>query len=271
MINKDKETGEISMRHYFIDIREVDISRNLKKLYKAKNNLSKAVPNLHKKEDISSLILDHDIGAYTSESEIEEDSIVKVMDTESVKVKRSVKHKEDDTVEEAKDVDGDEDMKDFESSNIPLEEDDENEQEQAPVSTPRKKAVRLTEIGPRLTLKLVKLEEGICSGKVLHHEFVQKTDSEIRALEKRHKEKMRIKEQRRKEQEENIAKKKAHKEAKRQRKLERRAARKAAAEEGNEEGKDISESESDSSSSESENEYKDVPEDIDSDLYSDIE
>lgn len=271
MINKDKETGEISMRHYFIDIREVDISRNLKKLYKAKNNLSKAVPNLHKKEDISSLILDHDIGAYTSESEIEEDSIVKIMDTESVKVKRSVKHKEDDTVEEAKDVDGDEDMKDFESSNIPLEEDDENEQEQAPVSTPRKKAVRLTEIGPRLTLKLVKLEEGICSGKVLHHEFVQKTDSEIRALEKRHKEKMRIKEQRRKEQEENIAKKKAHKEAKRQRKLERRAARKAAAEEGNEEGKDISESESDSSSSESENEYKDVPEDIDSDLYSDIE
>lgn len=250
MINKDKETGEISMRHYFIDVREVELSKNLKKLYKAKNNLNKAIPNLHKKEDISSLILDHDIGAYTSESEVEDDSIVKVMDTETVKAKPKKKK------EEAEAVDEDVDMEE------PAAE--EQEQEQAPVGAPRKKAIRLTEIGPRLTLKLVKMEEGICSGKVLHHEYVEKTDDEIKALEKKHREKMRIKEERRKEQEENIAKKKAHKEAKKQRKMERRAARKA-----EENASSSSGSESDSSS-DGEG-YNDVPEDIDSDLFSEIE
>ena len=39
---------------------------------------------------------------------------------------------------------------------------------------------RLTELGPRLTLQLVKVEEGICEGEVMFHEFVQKTDEEIK-------------------------------------------------------------------------------------------
>ncbi|KAL3234878.1 Ribosome biogenesis protein SSF1 [Nakaseomyces bracarensis] len=268
MINKDKESGEISMRHYFIDVREVDISKNLKKLYKAKNNLHKAIPNLNKKEDISSLILDHDIGAYTSESEIEDDSIVKVMDTETVKTQRLPRKKKNVTEGEANDDDIDMDGEDKKPVETLDDEQEENKElAQAPVSTPRKKAIRLTEIGPRLTLKLVKMEEGICSGKVLHHEYVEKSDSEIKALEKRHREKMRIKEERRKEQEANIAKKKASKEAKKQRKLERRAARKA--QEAN--GEENESSSGSDSGSDSENEYEDVPEDIDSDLFSEIE
>jgi ribosome biogenesis protein SSF1/2 len=32
-----------------------------------------------------------------------------------------------------------------------------------------KSAIRLTEIGPRMTLQLIKIEEGICSGEVLFH------------------------------------------------------------------------------------------------------
>lgn len=247
MINKDQESGEISMRHYSIDVREVEISRNLKKLYRSKNKLSKTVPNLHGKEDIASLILDHDIGAYTSESEVDDDAIVRVMEKQDRRVKN------------------------IPSKTVVNEDGESQEQQEVAVeeSTPRKKAIKLTEVGPRLTLKLIKIEEGICSGKVLHHEYVKKTSSEIRALEKKHAEKMKLKEQRRKEQEINIAKKKEVKEAKKQRKLERRKQRELQQQQG-EEVSDKSESESESSSSESEG-YSDVPEDLDSDLFSEVE
>ncbi|AJU73561.1 Ssf2p [Saccharomyces cerevisiae YJM1444] len=264
MINKDRETGEISMRHYFIDIREVEISRNLKRLYKAKNNLSKTVPNLHRKEDISSLILDHDLGAYTSESEIEDDAIVRVVDNQDVKAKHSQSLKSQRTSVEKKD-NKEREKETEEEEDVEMEEPKPSENLQP---TPRKKAIKLTELGPRLTLKLVKIEEGICSGKVLHHEFVQKSSEEIKALEKRHAAKMRLKEQRRKEQEENIAKKKAVKDAKKQRKLERRKAR--AEEQGEGQGKDGAMSDDGSSSSEDEH-YSDVPEDLDSDLFSEVE
>ncbi|CAI4364408.1 BFH_collapsed_G0011550.mRNA.1.CDS.1 [Saccharomyces cerevisiae] len=263
MINKDRETGEISMRHYFIDIREVEISRNLKRLYKAKNNLSKTVPNLHRKEDISSLILDHDLGAYTSESEIEDDAIVRVVDNQDVKAKHSQTSLSQKT--HVKMTDNEEHEKGIEEEDVEMEEPKPSENSQP---TPRKKAIKLTELGPRLTLKLVKIEDGICSGKVLHHEFVQKSSEEIKALEKRHAAKMRLKEQRRKEQEENIAKKKAVKDAKKQRKLERRKAR--AEEQGEGQGKDGSMSDDGSSSSEDEH-YSDIPEDLDSDLFSEVE
>ncbi|CAI4348077.1 BGP_1a_G0010930.mRNA.1.CDS.1 [Saccharomyces cerevisiae] len=263
MINKDRETGEISMRHYFIDIREVEISRNLKRLYKAKNNLSKTVPNLHRKEDISSLILDHDLGAYTSESEIEDDAIVRVVDNQDVKAKHSQTSLSQKTP--VKTTDNEEREKGIEEEDVEMEEPKPSENSQP---TPRKKAIKLTELGPRLTLKLVKIEDGICSGKVLHHEFVQKSSEEIKALEKRHAAKMRLKEQRRKEQEENIAKKKAVKDAKKQRKLERRKAR--AEEQGEGQGKDGSMSDDGSSSSEDEH-YSDIPEDLDSDLFSEVE
>lgn len=250
MINKDQETGEISMRHYFIDVREVEISKNLKRLYRAKQSLNKAVPNLHRKEDISSLILDHDVGAYTSESEIDDESIVKVVDTKDIKTSKPPAAKKEQD----------------EGAALPS-------QSNEPIATPRKKAVKLTELGPRLTLKLVKIEEGICSGRVLHHEFVQKSSVEIKALEKKHLEKMRLKEQRKKEQEANIAQKKAVKEAKKQRKLERRKAREELATNGEEgENADVSMSGSGESGSESDNEhYSDVPEDLDSDLFSEVD
>jgi ribosome biogenesis protein SSF1/2 len=43
-------------------------------------------------------------------------------------------------------------------------------------------AIRLSEIGPRLKLKLVKIEEGICDGEVLYHEYLKKTPEEIQKI-----------------------------------------------------------------------------------------
>jgi ribosome biogenesis protein SSF1/2 len=68
-------------------------------------------------------------------------------------------------------------------------------------------AIRLTEIGPRMTLELVKIEDGLCDGEVLYHTYVSKTAEEITELRKRTTDKKRLKEQRKREQEANVQRK----------------------------------------------------------------
>ena len=41
-------------------------------------------------------------------------------------------------------------------------------------------SIRLTELGPRMTLELIKIEEDICAGEVLYHKFIHKTEEEIK-------------------------------------------------------------------------------------------
>lgn len=72
-------------------------------------------------------------------------------------------------------------------------------------------AIRLTEIGPRMTLELVKIEEGLCDGEVLYHTYISKTPEEVAELRKRNTEKKRLKEQRKREQEANVERKQAKK------------------------------------------------------------
>uniref|UniRef100_A0A8V0XH08 Peter pan homolog n=1 Tax=Gallus gallus TaxID=9031 RepID=A0A8V0XH08_CHICK len=80
-------------------------------------------------------------------------------------------------------------------------------------------AVRLTEIGPRLTLQLVKVEEGLAQGEVLYHSFVQKSEAELRELLERREAKLRLKEERRRLQEEAVQQKRRRREEQRQRSL----------------------------------------------------
>ena len=42
-----------------------------------------------------------------------------------------------------------------------------------------RQALRLREIGPRLTLELVKVEKGLCAGDVLYHRHMEKTAEEV--------------------------------------------------------------------------------------------
>lgn len=72
-------------------------------------------------------------------------------------------------------------------------------------------AIRLTELGPRLCLQLIKIQEGMCSGEVLFHEFVKKTAEEIRELKRQKEEKRKLKERRKKQQQENVKKKEKEK------------------------------------------------------------
>lgn len=71
------------------------------------------------------------------------------------------------------------------------------------------RAIKLQELGPRMNLKLVKIQEGVCTGKVIHHELITKTGEEIAELEKRKRESETTRAKRRKEQDENVKSKKA--------------------------------------------------------------
>ena len=88
-----------------------------------------------------------------------------------------------------------------------------------------KSALKLVELGPRLSLELIKVEQGLGDGNVMFHAYVQKTPEEAKALQKKAEESILLKKKRRDEQERNVQRKKMAKEekrdAKRQRKEER--------------------------------------------------
>lgn len=231
LLNKDKETGIIELRHYVIETKLVDVSRNVKKLINIKSHLNKKLPNLSKTKDVADIILDpYAQAGFTSDSEVEDDSIVEI--------------KEDDDAITTRQT----------TAVNPENSDDETEQPETQ-TIKRKKAVKLVEIGPRMKLGLVKIEDGVCGGKILHHAHFKKTKSEISKLEQRHAVRRKEKELRKKEQAANVAKKNEKKLLKKQRREERKKA--------GEEGSDESSGESSEEDSEMED-YSDI-DDINSD------
>ena len=68
--------------------------------------------------------------------------------------------------------------------------------------------IKLHEMGPRLRLSLVKVEEGLCDGAVLYHAHVAKTEEEAAAVAARREERARLKEERKEAQKANVAAKK---------------------------------------------------------------
>lgn len=43
-------------------------------------------------------------------------------------------------------------------------------------------AVKLSEVGPRLKLQLIKVEEGLCTGTVMYHKFGEINVSQVEQL-----------------------------------------------------------------------------------------
>jgi len=172
----------IEARHYIISTKAVGLSKPIRRLDAAqravrqpKTSRRGALPNLGKLEDIADYMLDPGAaGGYTSESEVEEDAEVEVLQSASSKQaprkKRTPKG-------------------------------------------PEKRVVKLSEIGPRMKLEMVKIEEGLAEGKVLWHAWEKKTKAEERELEIRHKQKKEERDRRRREQMENVKRKKAEKAA----------------------------------------------------------
>lgn len=83
--------------------------------------------------------------------------------------------------------------------------------------------VKLAEIGPRLTLSLVKTEAGFGTGEVLYHAHVEKTAAEVSATARRVKETAGERRRKAKEQEDNVNRKRKEREDKLEAKRNRRS------------------------------------------------
>lgn len=92
-----------------------------------------------------------------------------------------------------------------------------------------KSALKLVELGPRLCLELVKVEQGLGDGNVMFHAHVQKSAEEAKAIQQRAAGKVRLKETRRQEQEQNVERKRKAQEEKREAKKQRKEERENAA------------------------------------------
>lgn len=75
-----------------------------------------------------------------------------------------------------------------------------------------KSAIKLVELGPRMSFQLIKVEDGLMDGEVLYHELVEKTEEEKALIKKKREEKKRQKEKRKAQQEANIKRKEREKE-----------------------------------------------------------
>jgi ribosome biogenesis protein SSF1/2 len=83
-------------------------------------------------------------------------------------------------------------------------------------------AIKLQEIGPRLTLKLVKVERGMAGGDVLYHALQHKSPEEAAMLKQRKQKQVQLKAQRKAEQQRNVDKKRKVAEEKREQKAKRK-------------------------------------------------
>ena len=88
-----------------------------------------------------------------------------------------------------------------------------------------KSALKLVELGPRLSMQLIKVEQGLGEGNVMYHAFVHKTPEEAKEMQERKEMEARQKQQRREEQERNVERKRKNKEEKREAKRQRKKER----------------------------------------------
>lgn len=190
LLNKN-EKGEIDLRHYAINTKLVEESRNIKKLINSHHNMKKNLPVMTNHSDISDLVLDpYSVGGLTSDSEVEDDAVVEIKNEQG----EIVKKKETPTDAAA-----------------------------STTSTTRKRAIKLQELGPRINMTLVKIEENIIgSSKTIYHANVKKLQAEVKELEKKHQFRLQKKAERRAEQKANVDAKQAKKDAKKARRLARK-------------------------------------------------
>ena len=180
----------LNLRHYAITTKRTGLSRGIRRLNAAEKLLKErkgrgVLPNLGKLEDIADYLLDPSAGGggltSGSESEIETDAEVEVLETDA---RKTMNRKQAEVLRN-----GDGKSSRREGSEV------------------EKRAVKLMELGPRLKLRMIKVEEGVCGGKVMWHEFLSKSKEEVEEMEKIWDERRREREERKRVQRENIERK----------------------------------------------------------------
>ena len=187
----DDGTYTINLRHYAITTKSTGLSKPLRRLNAAEKllhsqNAAKSkkggLPNLGKLEDIADYMIGGDGEGYmtdaTSGSEVDTDAEVEVVETRTKKV---LSKRQKDRPKDGKD--------------------------RGTRNGVEKRAVKLVELGPRMKLRMTKVEEGVCTGKIMWHEYIHKTKEEIKELDKVWEKRNQEKEARKRVQKENVEKK----------------------------------------------------------------
>ncbi|KAI9665591.1 MAG: hypothetical protein M1829_005671 [Trizodia sp. TS-e1964] len=205
LLNREPNTEEngsytIHLRHYAITTKAVGLSRAIRRLNaadKLKHSSDKSkggsLPNLGKLEDVADYLLDPAAAmGYTSasETELDTDAEVEVLDVHARKILSAKKREQIRAKAEA------------EAGKTGL-----------PRRTPgvEKRAIKLVELGPRMKLRLIKVEEGVCEGKVLWHEFLSKSKEEQQEMDKIWEARRKEKEERKRVQKQNVERKRKEK------------------------------------------------------------
>lgn len=193
--SKDDDSYILNFRHYAITTKVTGVSKAVKRLNAAEklmNSKSRKgkLPNLSKLQDIADYMVGGENGdGYTTDgtsgSEVDTDAEVEVIESsgrKKVAPRARAQQQDEDDSDEDKDTHGHDKVE--------------------------RRAVKLVELGPRMKLRLTKVEEGLCAGKVMWHEYIHKTKEEIKEFEKTWEKRRQEKEARRKQQRENVEKKK---------------------------------------------------------------
>jgi ribosome biogenesis protein SSF1/2 len=205
LLNREPPSEEngsctISLRHYAITTKITGVPKAIRRLYAAekllgsKKEKKRALPDLGKLEDVADYMLDPSAAGYTSASETEPDTEGENEVEVSAPVRQKVLSRK-------------------EKERLRAGETPSNARTRGTKPRVEKRAVKLVELGPRMKLRLTKVEEDVCSGKIMWHEFITKSKAEVADLEKkwavRHKER----EERRRVQKVNVEKKRAERKA----------------------------------------------------------
>lgn len=179
----------IKVRHYAIVTKPTGLSKGIRRISAAERALKerrskKNMPNLGKLADVADYILDPSAvsNGFTSgsESEGETDAEVEVMDTHRERIHN--KHQTEGARES--EMKGQHRGREI-----------------------HKRAVKLVELGPRMILRMTKVEEGVCGGKVMWHEYLHKSEAEIKDMERVWAARKSEKEERKRIQKENVERK----------------------------------------------------------------
>ena len=205
LLHYNEATQVIDWRHYLISVRPVGVSRRVRRVIEGSSNSkgattaassSKKVPNLSSAKDISEYLLGSRIGGEDGGFETDASSASEA----------------DSDVEEGGQASNHVQLPDAYIGRGNVRD--------------SQRAVRLMELGPRMELRCVKIEEGIPgAGKdakgtssgghdVLWHDYVTKSSNEAMKQRKAAVEKEKERKRRREEQEENVRRKKEEKRAK---------------------------------------------------------
>ncbi|THV69913.1 Brix-domain-containing protein [Aureobasidium pullulans] len=209
----DPHAFVLQLRHYAINAvtPKSALPKALRKLERAdhlKRGDSSRLPNLGGLDDVADYLLDPTASGFTTapDTEADTDAEIEVLAVENCKAMSKDERQR---------------IRDAQCAKVPGANAEGINPEGSARPTPplrktktQKKAIKLQELGPRMTLRLTKVEEGLCGGKILWHEYISKSKEEHKQQDKAWEIKNKEKAERRRIQKENVERKKKEKKAK---------------------------------------------------------